>query len=558
MLINNFKTLSKKILKFTSVLFLFFSVTAVFAASIDTGQVENRFERLPQAQVQPGVIEVPQTDGVEAPSGADSITFTLMELRVEDVSVYSPQIIKSYFADKLNQTVSLKQIYEIAAQLSSRYGEDGYLLSRAVVPPQTIDNGLVRIRVIEGYIDKVEIKDVNERPEIFQNLVDNIIASRPLHTEVLERYLLLANDLSGLTFKSVLNPSPEKIGAANLVMVPSRSPYQNSISIDNRGSESSGPLQMVMEFTANNLFKQLEKTMIRLATVPDDIDELKFFHLQHLQVINGEGLTLALDLKHTRTEPGLAALNLLNVETEGDNFGVALRYPLIRSRERNLTLSGMFDIRSSKTLQLGTTTSDDQLRAIRFGATYDYSDTFGGGGVTLFNASLVQGMDMMDAQVQSRNGAQPDFNKFELQARRTQFLAQRWTLDILLTGQLTDEALPAAEQYGLGSENSVRGYEPAEWTGDSALAGNFELRYDHEATWANALQYYLFYDHGKVWREQPAAGELKTDSANSTGIGIRMDLDSVSFNIEADRTLDTHADGERPGWEVFGQLAVRF
>ncbi len=539
-------------------LLVFCYSTVLQAASVDPGQVEKRFEKSPESLSEPSLIQVPETDGVEAPPGADTMMFNLQQFVIEGGTVYDIEVFKSYYQDLLNQTISLKQVYEIAARISRHYGDDGYLLSRAAVPPQTIDNGTVRLLIIEGYIDKVTIKDLDERPEIFQNYIDKIIASRPLKASVLERYLLLANDLHGVKFKSVLNPSADNVGAANLVLTPTLDLYEGSITLDNRGSESSGPWQMMMTATANNMFGRMEETTLRVATVPDQGSELFFLHLHHSYPLNGEGLKLGLDLRSTRTQPGLEALSLLNLETKGDSIGAELSYPVIRSRQENLSLKARLDGRSSKTLRLGTAISDDQLRAIRLGVSYDRADDFAGGGVNLVNATLVQGLDMLEAQVQSRLGAEEDFNKLELLLRRNQFLAKGWSLDLFLTGQLAGDVLPAAEQYGLGGENSVRGYEPAEWTGDRSLVGNLELRYEHETSFVDKLQYYAFYDHGKVWRENPNVLETDSSEANSTGVGVRMDISRVSLNLEADRTLETHADGDDPDWFVTGQLQVSF
>jgi hemolysin activation/secretion protein len=543
--------------------------STVFAVSspstVNPAQIEKRFEKPLEPVSKPKAVQVPQSDAGKMPENADQIQFILKSISLEGVSVFDSTDLEPFYKDLLDRQVSLKELYLVAEKLTAHYGNAGYLLSRAIVPPQTIESGNVTLKVIEGYVDDVVINGVDGlRPDIFDHYKAQLTASRPLHSRVLERFLLLANDLPGVRFKSVLNPSKTNVGAATLVMDGEQTPWQGLASLDNRGSESSGPWQLLIEGTANNLFGRLDTTTLRYATVANERDELQYWQLMHSQVLNGEGLKLGLDFNHTNSEPGGDIYNLLDVETRGHTETVSLNYPYIRSREENFSVNASFSFRESDTLQLGVLSTRDKLRVLRLSAIYDKADDIAGGGVSVLSGTLSQGVDMADAQVQSRLLADADFTHLGLTARRIQQLenlGKEWSLDIRLQAQYANETLPSPEQFGLGGENSVRGYEPAEWTGDSAFTGSAELRYQMPVEWDGTVQLYSFYDYGKIWNENEANLPLieKTLSVDSAGVGTRVTFpQDLTLNVELTKPFDEHFDGDAADWELYGRLTWQF
>ncbi len=118
--------------------------------------------------------------------------------------------------------MTLEVVYDIAKRITAKYGADGYVLSRAIVPPQELTPGgaTIRIQVIEGYVSKVEWprEKLARYRDFFSDYTAKIVADRPTNIRTLERYLLLANDLPGLKFTTTLQPSKTEQGAAVLVV----------------------------------------------------------------------------------------------------------------------------------------------------------------------------------------------------------------------------------------------------------------------------------------------------------------------------------------------------
>ena len=143
------------------------AVAAVLVASLPAvaqipgselpGRERQRFETPQAPRAQPGgaTITLPST---VAPEGADKVKLLLRGVRVEGSTVYSFEDLAALYHDFVGHEVTLAQVYEIAQRITARYGNDGYVISRAIVPPQQLSPGgaIVRLQVIEGYVDKVE------------------------------------------------------------------------------------------------------------------------------------------------------------------------------------------------------------------------------------------------------------------------------------------------------------------------------------------------------------------------------------------------------------------
>src|SRR3989442_5136520 len=121
------------------------------------GRERERFERPPVPLAQPGgpAISVP---GIEAPPGAAETKLVIRQIRIVGATVYTDAQLAELYADLVGKTVTLQAVYDLAQRITAKYGGDGYVLSRALVPGQGIGpNGAGgKIQGVGGYIETVE------------------------------------------------------------------------------------------------------------------------------------------------------------------------------------------------------------------------------------------------------------------------------------------------------------------------------------------------------------------------------------------------------------------
>ena len=224
--------------------------------SVAPGRERERFVDPPAPRAQPGgpVITLPST---AAPAGAEGIELTISRIVVTGATVYSEADLAPLYADMLGGETTLAAVYDLARRITAKYGAAGYVLSRAVVPPQNLGQrgAVVRIQVVEGYVDQVvwPREKLARYRDFFTDYTARIVADRPANIRTLERYLLLANDLPGLKFTAALKPSATNPNASTLVVEVQEKMFDVNARVDNRGTTAQGPWQYLGALTVNNI-----------------------------------------------------------------------------------------------------------------------------------------------------------------------------------------------------------------------------------------------------------------------------------------------------------------
>jgi hemolysin activation/secretion protein len=492
--------------------------------SVQPGRVLQQFT--PQVAPPAGAeIEVPAPNPEHPPTGAEKVSFKLSEIVIAGNTVYPPGTLNKLYAGDIGKTVTLSRVYDIANEITDKYRADGYILSQAVVPAQRIHGGSIKIIVVEGFIDQVKVQgDDSKRLEGYAAQIRSV---RPLTSKVLERYLLLANDLPGMSVQSVLAPSPKVTGAADMTLVAKRKTAAASLEMDNFGSAYQGPWQGTASASLADVLGHDELIALRTATTSTP-SQMSLYGLNLSAPVDDDGTSLVFDVSRTRGHPGFT-LAPFDVRTLGYSGSLALQRYMIRSRAENLLLSATFSYVDSKTRLNIPGSSDDKIRALRFAGNYTRSDNWGGQNSA--SLELSEGLPILDASrannpTASRQGGRPDFTKGVFNASRLQDLSHNFGFLFGVSAQTAfGERLLSSEQFGLGGSAYGRGYDPSEITGDNGVAAKFELQKTVPFTVQGRdriAQFFGFYDVGAVMTSALTGSTRQTLA--STGAGVRLNL----------------------------------
>jgi len=278
--------------------------------------------------------QVSESNTQNAPDGAQNITFVLNSMKIDGVGAYTTEDLDPVYRDKLGTTVSLADIYTIANALTTKYRNDGYILTQVVVPPQTIDSGSVSLKVVEGFVDQITIQGPEKESEKHQILkyADNLRENNILDAKNLERYLLLINDLPGVSARSVLSPSKTVTGASDLTVVVERDYYEHEVTFDNHGSRYLGPYQASYSGAMNSVLGHNERIagQVLIGGDQDNIDEIVYGSVSYEQPLSRFGSKLNVLASITDTDPG-HTLDQFDVEGESKFLSIGVSHPFILS-----------------------------------------------------------------------------------------------------------------------------------------------------------------------------------------------------------------------------------
>lgn len=464
-----------------------------------------------------------------APTGqlSDVKTFTLKQVVLDKPNLYTPELVYNMYKDMVGQKVSFADLNVIAQRMTKKYRDDGWIFSRAVLYPQKVKDGIVHLRAVEGRIAHVEIVgNYTDRTGIIRRMADQIHTDRPANSKEIERYLLLINDLPGVTAKSFIKPSGEP-NASDLIISIEERALEGSISADNRGSDYLGPYRGTLVGALNNTLGLHDRTTLR-GILTAQTREMKFGDITHEEQIGHEGGKVTLRAAFTKTHPG-GNVASQDIDGKSQMYDIEGQYPVTRNRQYNVYLLGGVNALDSKTDVVSIETANDKVRTVRAGARIDFTDRFEG--VNQIEAFATQGIDELGANSdglgRSRANGHHQFLKGTATVTRVQQLPYQFSAMVSGTGQISNNPLLASEEFSVGGQSFGRGYDAGELTGDNGYAGVAELRYggpvdgDH---FLQSYQAYTFIDYGKVKNQTVTVGESREDSLTSAGLGLRFNV----------------------------------
>lgn len=490
--------------------------------------------RAPKAQLQ---FSIPaQRKGTPAGAAAD-LRFTLSRVVIDGAQAIA---VETEFADALAglcaRPVTLGEVSAVADTIQARYLAAGYGLTRVFVPAQEIKDGTITIKVIEGHLEKVRVEGgaADDRARVEARLAP-ALAARPAEVPLIERGLLLVDDLPGVTVTGLIRPG-DAFGAAELHVGVERTPWALVAGIGNRGSDFAGPWSGFVDLATNDVLGLGEQLGATLSATPQ-IDEQRSASLRWSQPLSGSGLTLTSNGNYSRGRPG-AALKPFAVATENYGFGQRLSWPLIRSRARNLSLEAGWNAQRATVQILNAPFSRDDWRSVDIRAIFTAQNLAGGD--VLAMGGITRGLALLGATEKgslkaSRPGVEPGFTKFSGELGYARQIGAGITASLSVGGQYSPDTLPAGEEFALGGNRFGRGYNGGDLAGPSGIGGGLELRrrFDPGIPYVDGVTPYAFVDSGRVWDSIAANTHLV-----SAGGGLRIGLaGKASLLLEGARTL---------------------
>jgi hemolysin activation/secretion protein len=505
-----------------------------FGQSLDG--TEHRLPPPPALRDEPAVAP-PALEAAQAPQPEKSAEFaplTLTAVVIRGATVFEASEFAALYDPYLARRVTLADLASIADAITNKYRQAGYFLSRAVIPPQSIEGGLVRIEIIEGYIDTITLEGAPNRKA--KDIGVAALRDRPIKLAQLERAILLINDLNGVTVsKSALYPDANDLRRHTMVLTLEGQDAQARLYLDNRGTEDVGRLQMYLQGGLHSIVRAADMLTGGLFFTPSAPRELLFGQIAYSAPLGDDGLTVTVYGARSAVHPDRAPP--LQSESHSIHSLIRLSYPIVRNRRLSLWGNVGFETRNVREDQPDAIVYKDRLRDVTLSA---YAIARHGGGASTAYAELVNGVSgsQPDGAPRSRADADGRFTKARFELTRSQRLHEHIETYVAVSGQISNDALLSSEEFAFGGVRYGRGFDPAAITGDDGVAGVVELRFLGEADWAkiSSYQIFTFYDAGALWNKDSSLGQY---SLSSAGVGVRLVFDrNLQLTYEAARPID--------------------
>lgn len=456
------------------------------------------------------------------PRSTSTASFYVRRIDITGNTVLSTERLHALVASGEGRSLTLNDLDDLADRITQAYRSHGYPLDSAYVPQQTVQDGVVRIAVIEARFGKVTLQNnsaVSNYP--LNATLSPLQSGQPVTDYTLERSLLLLTDVPGALVSSVVSPG-EAVGTSDLtVNVTSAPRYTGTLGLDDYGNSYTDRVRLSGTFDVNGLFHQGDLLDFSGVTSGGGMD---YGHLSYRYLLDGQGTTLGLAVSGLSYKLG-NGLEDLHAHGTATTQSVNLAQPFIRNTAGNLYAQIEYDHkRLHDNIDVVGIQTDRHSDSWTLTVAGDQRDSTG---VTNFNISGTYGhlyLDNFQTLFFDYFGARTagTYTKWDYSVSRLQQLDTTNALYFGFSGQLGNKNLDTSEQFYLGGPNTVRGYDVGVVSGAEGNLATIEYRHDFAfSLMPGPWQASIFADSGHIEAyKDPFLPGTNSARLNSVGVGL--------------------------------------
>ncbi|GAB3248285.1 ShlB/FhaC/HecB family hemolysin secretion/activation protein [Chitinimonas naiadis] len=464
-----------------------------------------------------------------AVAAQESPRFTIKQYRVEGNTVLPEARIQAVLAPYTGEQRDFADVQHALEALENLYRQAGFGALQVYLPEQELKQGVVEIKVIEPRLGQVRIEGNQYFGE--NNVRHALPALQPgsvPNTGRMADNLRLANESPSRRLAVTLQAAqaPQTVDA--VVKVTDEKPWRAFSSLDNSGSEETGQTRLSLGVQHANLFDRDHVFTAQFTTSPEKPDKVRIFGLGYKLPLYDAGDSLSFFAGYSSVESG-ALQGLFNVSGKGKVAGGRYNQALSTLGAYQQKLAWGLDWRrfDTDTAFAGSQlpASSYTLRPVSLAYQAQWQDSRWS---TDWNASLAHNLPTGEdlARVSGRTVAKDRYTVARLGGNVYYSLPVDWMTHLSLNAQLTSDALPPAEQFGLGGANTLRGYGERVLADDEGVLGSLEAYSPDVAQGLVGGDWLLrgvaFVDWGHISRNRALPGEQSSTSLAGAGLGLRL------------------------------------
>ncbi len=434
----------------------------------------------------------------------------------------------------IGQPVSLDLVNAIAADVARYYKEHDHPVVSVVAPEQDVTNGVVQLLVTEAKLGEVRVAgNKHFKSSLFKTRL------KPGDPIIMSRLEADAAFYGRNPFRSVtaeLAPGKNSGETDITLRVQDKFPLRVFAGYDNTGVRSTGENRFFTGFNYGNLFSLGDELSYQFSA-SDDFKQLLAHSatwtvpLPWHDIFQLSGVYSESNPKFAEAAPQL----------KGTSWQVGAHYIItlapIKKFTHELTIGYDFKFTDNNLQFGGEQVFDTPVDISQFSIAYSAAlpDKIGRTSLSLAGFWSPGGMGSNnndEAFEASRKGSKADYFYGTMGLDRVTKLPFGCTWSLSAKGQLSNGNLQATEQFLLGGQSTVRGYDELVANGDQGILVRNEIYSPSVSIGKHVglkqlndqFQLLAFYDYGLTSVKEPLPGEDKRTQLSSYGVGARWQV----------------------------------
>jgi hemolysin activation/secretion protein len=462
-----------------------------------------------------------------APPAAAAAHFDVAEIRILGNSTLPSIDIERVIYPFVGPGKTIDDLNAARQALENAYHAKGYGTVFVDLPEQEVAEGLVRLKVTEGRLERVSFSGTRyfSNRRILAKLPDAAQGGVP-NLPRLQQEIGAVNAASAeLSVVPILKAGSQP-GTVDLALnVKDRLPLHASVQLNNQQTEGTEPLRGLVSVSYDNLFNRLDQVGIQYQTSPQATSQVGVLAANVAIHLYDGGPALAAYYIDSKTN--VVSAGTLGVLGKGSIYGLRLPEVFANTADFASTLTYGLDYKhflQAITIdpQTGLNTPNSYLelsmdysaawRSPNWQTTVDSGAYFG-------SRQLV---DDEDHFASARYQGRANFFYVRGSAATTYLLPWGLHATARVSGQGAVEPLVSNEYFSIAGADGVRGYLESEEFGDNAIKGTLQLASPQWHPFWHDLtgDLFTFFDGGRVNFLDPLPGQPTHAELRSAGVGF--------------------------------------
>jgi hemolysin activation/secretion protein len=528
---------------------------AVFAAvparaqapQVNPGLIDRDIERQrqrieqqeqPPKQQGPSVVGPARAPAVQIPGGGQ--TFLLRKVVFEPSKFITPEELDAVAAKYVGRRVDIATLQALVGDINAIYAARGIVTAIAILPPQTADKGIIKIKLTEGRLQKSTVIGNQQTSQTYIQSGVNPPAGEVLDVPQLNRDVVRFNRTNEVQLRALLQPGTD-FGLTDLQIAVTEPPVNTlQLFVDNQGVKTTGRDEVGVYYKRHGLL--------------GIDDRLTFYGVKSQGNLNGNVAVNVpfnpwggrIGLSYTQGRIKIVQGQFQSLDVTGTSSQVALNL------SQPVWVNDVWMLQATGAYAYGNSESDFSAVPV---SNSRYAKGTGGLSLSALAANYSLTISPALNAVNWHDkilGGERSFTTFTGSVSGTLQLPEQMSAVLLGSWQYTrDKLLPGDQLFSAGGPTTVRGYTTNAASGDSGYYFNFEL-HRNMSDLIKGLDIFAFIDSGAVFSTFPAITQL-----DSAGAGLSWTpYSAITFEASIGVPWRTVIAGERP-YELYGRVTLR-
>ena len=426
-------------------------------------------------------------EAVETPK-VEKLTFDILDIQIEGNTVLPRTVVEKTIYPFMGENKTIDDLEAARKMLEQQYKESGFVTVFVDIPEQDVKDGVVRLKVTEGKVGRLRIKDsryysLGRIREAVPSLAEGSVPNFP----AVQKEMTSLNRSAGLRVAPVLRAGTTPGTVDVDLNVKDQSPLYASVELNDRFSPNTSRFRVIGTLRYDNLWQRGHSVNFQYQTSPENLDEVQVFAGNYLMGLGSSGIMLAVYGVHA--DSNVAVLGTTNVVGKGDIVGTRLVLPLtgLATYYHSLTLG--FDYKDfDQAVRMGTGRLTTPISYFPISLQYNGTQQ-DANGTTQFGLGVnFSTRALSERQIEclpgytadqfecKRHGAQADFIYLRSDLHHHHTLAKDFALFGRISAQIANQPLINNEQFSAGGFETVRGYPESQLLGDNGFQGSVNLQ----------------------------------------------------------------------------------